>query len=389
MSSPLDVCIVGYSRTPIGSFRGALASQTAVQLGSAAIRGAVASCGTLRPAAVEEVFLGHVLSAGCGQAPARQAALLAGLSESVPCTSVNKVCSSGLKAVVCGALAIHAGLRDVVVVGGMESMSNAPYLAAKRGGAAAVHSVQRDGLTDSCGGSLLAPGSAMGLAAELCCDERGIDREAMDAHAAESYRRSWAATRAGAFRREIAPYTVPYPSTCSGGDAVVVTGDEEVSRRGEDMTLEELRKLRPAFVKGDGDGGEGKKKEHGRVTAGSSSTLSDGAAALVLASRRYATDNNLPIRGVLRGVGDAAQASERFTTAPALAAPAALRHAHRSSADVDLWEINEAFSVVALANTGAAALCVCVCVCVCVYGRVRVCVCVYVCMCVGSGASSD
>ena len=176
----------------------------------------------------------------------------------------------------------------------------------------------------------------------------------MDAHAAESYRRSWAATRAGAFHREIAPYTVPYPSTCSGGDAVVVTGDEEVSRRGEDMTLEELRKLRPAFVKGGGDGGgEGKKKDHGRVTAGSSSTLSDGAAALVLASRRYATDNNLPIRGVLRGVGDAAQASERFTTAPALAAPAALRHAHMSSADVDLWEINEAFAAQVLACLAA------------------------------------
>ena len=335
--SSLDVCVVGFARTAMGAYRGGLSGLSAPELGAVAIREAVARS-RVGGEHVEEVFMGHVLQAGAGQAPARQAALRAGLPDSVPCTAINKVCSSGMKAIMVGALSIKAGLRDVVVVGGMESMSRAPFLADKKGGAADVAVMARDGLTDSCGSIL--PGTAMGMSAELCCDEEGITREDMDAHAAESYRRAVEASAAGKFAEEI----VPVPAASA---AMSVDRDEEAAKRGA-LSVEALGKLRPAF-----------KKDAGRVTAGNSSTVSDGAAALVLASRAVAEARGLPIRAVLRGMGDAAQASERFTTAPALAVPRALAGAGDGvrgggsglrKEDVDLWEINEAFSAVAIAN---------------------------------------
>ncbi|KAJ0411374.1 hypothetical protein ATCC90586_004360 [Pythium insidiosum] len=338
--APRDACIVAVARTPCGSFQGKLASLSAPQLAGVAIRAAVDRAG-ISPAQVEELIVGHVLSAGVGQSPAKQAARHAGLPVSVPCSSVNKVCASGMKAVMFGAQSIQLGLRDVVVVGGMESMTQAPHMSTKaRGGArfgelVFCDAIQRDGLFDA------DENVPMGDLAERCALQYGISRAAQDAYAAESYRRARQATRDGKFQREIAP--VELPATRSS-PAVTVSEDEEVVAR--DVTLETLAKLRTCFT------APPEAPAGATVTPGNASPINDGAAALVLMSRAKAEALGVADRvlAVVRGFGDAEQDASAFTTSPSLAIPAALRHAQLSASDVDFFEINEAFSVVALAN---------------------------------------
>jgi acetyl-CoA C-acetyltransferase len=323
-----EVVIVGAARTPIGSFLGALSTVSAPALGAVAIRAALERAG-VAPADVDEVYMGCVLPAGLGQAPARQAALAAGLPPGVPCNTVNKMCGSGLETVILGYRAVATGDRDVVVAGGMESMSNAPYLlpkartGARMGAFEVVDSMINDGLVDAYSHQ------HMGECAELCAREKGISREAQDAFAAESYRRSLAAQQAGLFQAEIAAVTVPG----RGGDTVV-DSDEEPGRG----SIDKLPKLRPAFQK------------EGTVTAGNASSINDGAAAVVLMSRAEAEKRGLPILALVVAHGHHAQAPEWFTTAPAPAIASACRKAGWEPQNVDLWEINEAFAVVSLAN---------------------------------------
>ncbi|CAI7839048.1 unnamed protein product [Closterium sp. NIES-53] len=327
---PREVCIVGAARTPMGSFMGSLSSLSATQLGAIAIREAVGRSG-LGPADVEEVYMGNVLSADLGQAPARQAALGAGLPDSVVATTVNKVCASGMKAISLAAQAIMLGLADVVVAGGMESMSNAPYYLNKArsgyrfGHGEMVDGVQRDGLSDAYSED------PMGCFAEQCAEEHGIGREQQDEHATATHERAAAAHADGAFDWEIVPVEV---KASKGKQTILVERDEPCAK----FDANKLRLLRPCF------------KENGTVTAGNASAISDGAAAVVLASRQAAKQHGLNVLAVLRGFGDAEQAPSRFTTAPALAVPVALKHAGVEQSDVEYWEINEAFSVVALAN---------------------------------------
>lgn len=343
-ANPRDVCIVGVARTPIGSFQGKLASFAAPELGGVAIRAAVARAG-VAPQDVEEVILGHVLSAGVGQSPAKQAAVHAGLPATVPCTSVNKVCASGMKALVFGAQSILLGQRDVVVVGGMESMTRAPHLSGKaRGGArfgelVFTDAIQTDGLVDAF------DHVPMGDVAEACASEYGVTRDAQDQYAAESYRRSLQATRAGKFKAEVVPVEVT-----TRKDTVVVNEDEEVVAREVNYTT--LSKLRTCF-KAPTDSTVG-----ATVTPGNASTINDGAAALVLVSRAKAQALGITdkILAVVRGFADAEQDAARFTTSPALAIPKALAHAQLGVGDVDFFEINEAFSVVSLANAQLLAL---------------------------------
>ncbi len=324
-----EIAIVGATRTPIGSFLGSLSSLTAPQLGAIAIREAIHRAGVASDA-ISEVFMGCVLPAGVGQAPARQAAIFAGLPNTVPCTTVNKVCGSGLKAVLLGAQAIAQGDAEVVVAGGMESMSNAPYLVPKaRQGLRMGHqqlldSMVHDGLWD------VYNQFHMGVAAELCAREHKIDRAAQDSHAAESYRRTLEAQRAGRFKAEIVPVEVAQRK----GPPQVVDTDEEPGR-GE---IGKLGALKPAFEK------------TGTVTAGNASSINDGAAAVVLMERSAALARGLQPLGTLRASGQAAQAPEWFTTAPAASIDRALERAQLKKSDIDLYEINEAFSVVALAN---------------------------------------
>ncbi|TYZ59422.1 hypothetical protein PybrP1_001043 [[Pythium] brassicae (nom. inval.)] len=329
-----EVCIVGVARTPMGSLQGTISSVKATDLAAAAIREALARAG-VAPTAVEELILGHVLSAGVGQAPAKQAALAAGLPASIACTAVNKVCSSGMKALMFGAQSIQLGLQDIVVVGGMESMSQAPHLSSRvRGGArfgdlTFVDALQSDGLHDAF------EHVPMGNFAEECAREHSVTREAQDAFAAESYRRSLSATRAGKFRGEIVPVEV---TLRRGAAPVAVVEDEEVVAR--DVTLETLGKLRPCFTPA------------ATVTAGNASPISDGAAALVLMSREKVTALGLEarVKAVVRGFADASQEPRAFTTSPSLAIPKALARAGIALRDVDFFEINEAFAVVACAN---------------------------------------
>lgn len=323
-----EVVIVGAARTPIGSFLGAFATVSAPKLGAAAIAAALERA-KVAPDEVDEVFLGCVLPAGIGQAPARQAALFAGLPQSVPCSTVNKVCGSGLKTVVMAAQAIAAGDVDIVVAGGMESMSNAPHLlpamraGVKMGNTQAIDSMVHDGLWDPYSDQ------HMGNCAELCARERNISREAQDAFAAESYRRALAAQKAGAFAAEIAPVTV---KTRKG--EVVVDTDEEPGRG----NIDKLAGLRPAFDKA------------GSVTAGNASSLNDGAAAVVVMAREVAEARGARILARVVASGHHAQAPEWFTTAPAQAIANACKKAGWDPKEVDLWEINEAFAVVSLAN---------------------------------------
>jgi acetyl-CoA C-acetyltransferase len=324
-----DVVVVSGARTPIGSFQGALASLRGPELGAIAIKEAVSRAG-VAPSEVDEVLMGTVLPAGVGQAPARQAAIFAGLPKEVPCTTVNKVCGSGLRTVVQAAQAIAVGDADLVVAGGMESMSNVPYyLPAARAGMRLGHSQVVDGMIHD-GLWDVYNNFHMGSAAELCAREKKIDRAAQDAFAAESYRRALAAQREGRFKDEIVAVEIAQKK----GAPTRVDTDEEPARG----NIDKLPTLRPAFEK------------EGTITAGNASSINDGAAALVLASRETAERRGLPILGRVAGWAQAAQSPEWFTTAPAAAIQKALGKVGLAVGDIDLWEINEAFSVVSLVN---------------------------------------
>lgn len=322
--------LVSFARTPIGSFGGALSGATAPFLGACAIRAAVASAGGAR---IEEAFFGNVLSAGIGQAPVTQAVKGAGLGDGVPATTINKVCASGMKAIMLGASSVALGQRNVVLAGGMESMSNVPhYLKARTGlrlgDATLVDGVVSDGLWDPYGNV------HMGTCAEKIALEMGISRDEQDDYALESYRRAVAAEDAGVFAREIT--AVELPAARRGAAPTVVARDEEPRKV---APAEKVRALRPAF-----------QKLGGTVTAANASSLNDGAAALVIMSRGQARALGLaPIASIL-GFADAQQAPADFTIAPALAVPLALQAAGLELRDVHLHEINEAFAVVALAN---------------------------------------
>ncbi|KAF7563946.1 hypothetical protein G7046_g176 [Stylonectria norvegica] len=330
MSGLPPVYIVSVARTPIGSFLGSLSSLSATQLGSAAIKGAVERAG-IKPEDVDEVFFGNVLSAGLGQAPARQCAIGAGLPHSTVATTVNKVCASALKAIILGSQNIMLGTSDIVVAGGTESMSNTPHYlpnlrtGAKYGDQTLVDGVLRDGLTDSYGKK-----EHMGLAAELCVQEHGFSREDQDDYAIASYKKAQAATEAGLFT-EIIPVEV---SGGRGKPAIKIDRDDEVKNLNEGK----LRAMRPAF------------KPDGSVTAPNAAPINDGAAAVVLVSEAKLKELNLkPIAKIL-GWGDAERDPDRFTIAPALAIPKAIKHAGLTPDQIEYYEINEAFSAVALAN---------------------------------------
>ncbi len=325
-----DIVILSTARTPIGAFQGALAEVPAPRLGAVAIKAALARAEVVPPEAVSEVIMGNVLAAGLGQAPARQAAHHAGLPRSVGATSVNKMCGSGLKSIVIGAHAILAGDAEIVIAGGLESMSGAPYLLPKArdglrmGHAQVVDSMIQDGLWDVYGNV------HMGDCSELCAREKKISREDQDAYAAESYRRASQAQAQGHFTAEIVPVEIAQRK----GPPRVVSSDEEPGR-GDPA---KLATLRPAFQK------------DGTITAGNASSISDGAAAAVITSADIAARLGAKPRARLVGSAAHAQAPEWFTTAPAAAIERLLQKIGWKSADVDLWEINEAFAVVALAN---------------------------------------
>lgn len=327
-----EVYIVAATRTPIGSFGGQLKSVSATKLGAIAIKGALSQAG-IKPEQVQEVFMGHVLQAGAGQAPARQAAIFAGLPETVVATTVNKVCASGMKAVMLGAQSILAGDRDIIVAGGMESMSNAPfYLPSMRwghkyGNAAAVDAIVHDGLTDVYNDYL------MGSAAELCAQTCHISKQMQDEFAIESYKRSQSAWEKGFFDGEITPVPVQQRK----GDPVIVDRDEEPFK----VNFDKIAGLKPVF-KFDGTG---------TVTAANASTINDGAAALILMSREKAEQMGIQPLAVIKSYSDAAQAPEWFTTSPALAVPIAVAKAGLAMNDIDFVELNEAFSVVGIVNT--------------------------------------
>jgi acetyl-CoA C-acetyltransferase len=324
-----EVVIVGAARTPIGSFLGSLASVTAPRLGAIAIRAALERAG-VDPAAVDEVVMGNVLQAGIGQAPARQAALFAGLPERTSCWTLNKVCGSGLKAVISGAQAIALGDAEVVVAGGMESMSNVPYYArirqqgARMGNFELVDGMVFDGLTDPY------DQVHMGVCAEECAVSQDISRAAQDEYALESTRRAIEAQKAGAFRAEIAPVEIAGKK----GEKTLVEDDEGPKLARPDK----IPSLKPVF------------KKDGSVTAANASSINDGAAALVLMSAERARKDGRPVLARLRGWGGAARKPVEFTIAPADAVKTVLGKLSLEPKDVDLWEINEAFAVVSIAN---------------------------------------
>ena len=323
------VYILSAVRTPMGSFLGGLSSISATKLGSIAIKAAVERSG-VSVDHIDEVFMGNVLQAGVGQAPARQAALGAGLGQNVPCTTVNKVCASGMKSIMLGAQSILAGDNHVVVVGGMESMSQTPHYVSGRNGTKFGNITMLDGITKD---GLLDVYSnvPMGNCAELCAKEYNITREDQDAFAIESYRRAAAAWDAGKFTDEIVPVPVPQRK----GDPVMMSKDEEFTN----VFLDKIPTLRPAFDK------------EGTITAANASTINDGASALVLASEEMVQKLGLKPLAKIVSYADAAQAPEWFTTAPSIAIPKALDKAGLTTSDVDFWELNEAFSVVGIANT--------------------------------------
>ena len=323
-----DVVIVAAARTPIGSFMGSLSSLTAVQLGSAAIKGALSKI-DLDPNLVQEVFMGNVIQAGVGQAPARQAALGAGIPNTVPCTTVNKVCASGMKALMNAAQAIALGDASIVVAGGMESMSNIPHCVylrkgTKFGPATLLDGMQKDGLVDAY------DQNAMGVCADACATEYNFSREDQDAFAIQSYERSAKAWADGKFDDEVVPVSVPQRR----GDAIVVSEDEEY----KNVRMDKIPSLRAAFTK------------DGTVTAANASTINDGAGAMILMSGEKANELGLNVLATIRSYADAAHEPEWFTTAPSKALPKALAKAGIAQDDVDYFEFNEAFSVVGLAN---------------------------------------
>jgi acetyl-CoA C-acetyltransferase len=322
------VVIVSAVRTPIGSFMGGLSTITASQLGAIAIQGALAKI-NLDPNEVDEVLMGNVVQAGVGQAPARQAALLAGLPNTVPCTTVNKVCASGMKAVMQGAQAIQSGDANVVVAGGMENMSLIPHYVHLRNGykfgqTTMIDGMQKDGLTDAY------DNNAMGVSADLCASEYKISREEQDAFAVQSYERSAKAWSEGKFDSEIVSVAVPQRRS----EPIIISKDEEFTN----VKLDKIPSLNPAFTK------------EGTVTAANASTINDGAAALILMSEEKALSLGLKPLAYIKSYADAAHEPKWFTTAPAKALPKALDKAGISISDVDYFEFNEAFSVVGLAN---------------------------------------
>lgn len=324
-----EVYIVAAARTPMGSFMGAFSSIPATQLGSVAIKGAMEK-GGINAEWIDEVFMGNVLQAGVGQAPARQAALGAGLGNDVPCTTVNKVCASGMKAIMLGAQTILAGDNQMVVVGGMENMSMTPHYVDGRNGMKFGNITMLDGITKD---GLLDVYSKvpMGNCAELCAKEYSITREDQDNFAIASYTKASEAWKAGKFNDEIVPVAVPQRK----GDPVMVSEDEEY----KNVFLDKIPGLRPAFEK------------DGTITAANASTLNDGASALVLASKEAVEKYGLKPIAKIVSYADAAQAPEWFTTAPAKAIPVTLGKAGLTAGDIDFWELNEAFSVVGIANT--------------------------------------
>ena len=322
------IVIVSAVRTPIGSFMGALSTVPAPHLGAAAIKGALSKI-NLDPNLVDEVFMGNVVQAGVGQAPARQAAIFAGLSNEVACTTVNKVCASGMKAIMFGAQAIMAGDAEIVVAGGMENMSLIPHYVHMRNGvkfgpASMQDGMQKDGLVDAY------DNNAMGVSADLCASEYKITREEQDAFAIQSYERSAKAWDAGKFDSEIVPVAVPQRK----GDPIMVTKDEEFTN----VRLDKIPTLNAVFTK------------DGTVTAANASTINDGAAAVILMSEEKAIAMGLKPLAYIKSYADAAQEPKWFTTTPAKAIPKALNKAGLSISDVDYFEFNEAFSVVGLAN---------------------------------------
>lgn len=324
-----EVYIVAAVRTPLGSFGGKLSGLTAVELGSIAIKGALEKAG-IDPKEVEEVLMGNVISANLGQAPARQAAIGAGIGYEVPCTTINKVCASGMKAVMFAAQSIMTGQNDVVVAGGMESMSNVPYYMPKArfgykyGNAELVDGLVKDGLFE------VYYKFPMGNCADNTAKEMNISRSDQDDYAIQSYTRAAEAWKSGAFKEEVVPVTI----TGKKGETITIDEDEEY----RNVMFEKIPTLRPVFDK------------EGTVTAANASTMNDGASALVLMSKEKVQELGLTPIAKIRGFADAAQDPLWFTTAPAIAIPKALKNAGITENDVDYYEINEAFSAVALAN---------------------------------------
>ena len=324
-----EVVIVSAARTPIGSFGGALKGISATRLGAIAIKGALQKAG-IEPGMVQDVLMGCVMQANLGQAPARQAAKFAGLPDAVNCTTVNKVCASGMKSIAFAAQSIMLGDADIVVAGGMESMSNVPFYADtvrwgnKYGNTGLIDGLVKDGLTD------VYDGQAMGNAAELCAKECGISRQQQDDFAIQSYERSQAAWKNGWFDNEVIPVEIPQRKA----DPLIVAKDEEPFN----VKFDKIPTLSPAF------------QREGTVTAANASTLNDGAAALVLMSGEKAAALGIQPLASIVSYADAEQAPEWFTTSPSLAVPKAIKKAGLKMSDIDYWEINEAFSVVAIEN---------------------------------------
>lgn len=323
-----EVFICAAVRTPIGSFGGVLSGVPATQLGAIAIKGALKAA-NLPAEAVDEVYFGNVVSANLGQAPARQAAIFAGLPKNVVCTTINKVCASGMKSIALAAQSIQLGQAEVVVAGGMENMSQIPfYLPSTRWGAKfgnfeAIDGLPKDGLTD------VYNQKAMGYCADKTAEKFNISREAQDAFAIDSYKRSAAATAAGFFKNEIVPVEIAQKK----GDPTIISEDEEFKK----VNFDKMAGLRPAFT------------PDGTVTAANASTINDGAAALIIASADAVEKYGLTPLAKILGFADAEQEPEWFTTAPTLAAPIALKRAGLTIDDIDFFEINEAFSVVTMA----------------------------------------
>ncbi|HLC83786.1 MAG TPA: acetyl-CoA C-acyltransferase, partial [Bacteroidia bacterium] len=324
-----EVYIISAVRTPLGSFGGALASVSATKLGATAIKGALAKAG-VDGKEVQEVYMGSVLQANLGQAPARQAAIFAGLPNTVQCTTINKVCASGMKAIMIGAQSIMLGDADVVVAGGMENMSQVPFYSEnlrwgnKYGNVAMIDGLAKDGLLD------VYHNYPMGNASDLCAKECNISREEQDAFAIESYKRSQAAWAAGKFNDEIVPVEIPQRK----GDPIIMKEDEEY----KNVRFDKIPELKGAFSK------------DGTATAANSSTMNDGAAAVVLMSKEKAEKLGLKPIAILRGAADAEHAPEWFTTAPSLAVPKAVAKAGLTLGDINYFELNEAFSTVGIVN---------------------------------------
>ena len=325
-----EVYILSAVRTPIGSFGGSLKDLTAIQLGAAAIKGALEKSG-LKAEQIEDVLMGSVIQANLGQAPARQAAKLAGLPNEVNCTTINKVCASGMKSISQAAQSIMLGDANIVIAGGMESMSNVPFYTEnmrwgnKYGNVQMIDGLVKDGLTD------VYDGKAMGNAAEFCATSCGISREEQDAFAVESYKRSQAAINEGRFDNEIVPVSIPQRK----GDPIISSKDEEPFN----VKFDKIAGLKGAFVK------------DGTVTAANSSTMNDGAAALVLISKKKMEELGLKPIGKIVSYTDAEQAPELFTTTPSIAVPKAVAKAGLSMEDISYWELNEAFAVVGIENS--------------------------------------